>query len=46
MRAVIQRVSRASVVADGVQAGQIGLGLMVLLGVEVQDGPEVDMAQV
>lgn len=46
MRAVIQRVSRASVVADGAQAGRIGRGLMVLLGVEVADGPEVDMAQV
>lgn len=46
MRAVIQRVSRASVVADGQQAGRIGRGLMVLLGVEVADGPEVDTAQV
>lgn len=33
-------------VADGAQAGQIGRGLMVLLGVEVADGPEVDMAEV
>lgn len=46
MRAVIQRVSRASVVADGEQAGQIGPGLMVLLGVEVADGPAVDMEHV
>lgn len=46
MRAVIQRVSRASVVADGAQAGRIGPGLMVLLGVEAADGPGVDMAQV
>lgn len=46
MRAVIQRVSRASVVADGAQAGRIGRGLMVLLGVEVADGPEVDHSQV
>lgn len=46
MRAVIQRVSRASVVADGAQAGRIGRGLMVLLGVEVADGPEVDLSQV
>lgn len=46
MKAVIQRVSRASVVADGAQAGRIGRGLMVLLGVEVADGPEVVMAEV
>lgn len=46
MRAVIQRVSRAKVVADGTLTGTIGRGLMVLLGVEVADGPEVDMAQV
>lgn len=46
MKAVIQRVSRASVVADGVQAGAIGQGLVVLLGVEQADGPEVDMAEV
>lgn len=46
MRAVIQRVSRSSVVADGAQAGRIGRGLMVLLGVEAADGPEVDMEQV
>lgn len=42
MRAVIQRVSRASVVADGVETGRIGRGLMILLGVEVADGPAVD----
>lgn len=46
MKAVIQRVSRASVVANGVQAGQIGKGLMVLFGVEVADGPDVNMAEV
>lgn len=46
MRAVIQRVSRASVVADGAQAGRIGRGLMILLGVEAADGPGVDMTQV
>ncbi len=46
MKAVIQRVSRASVTADGHQAGRIGRGLMVLLGVEAADGPDVDMGEV
>ena len=46
MKAVIQRVSRASVTADGTQAGRIGAGLMVLLGVESADGPEVDTSEV
>ncbi len=39
MRAVIQRVSRAEVRVDGVVVGSIGPGLLVLLGVGVQDGP-------
>ena len=46
MKAVIQRVNRASVTADGAQAGRIGAGLMVLLGVESADGPEVDTSEV
>ena len=46
MRAVIQRVTHASVVANGVPTGAIGPGLMILLGVEVADGPEVSMADV
>lgn len=46
MKAVIQRVSRASVTADGRPAGRIGPGLMVLLGVEAADGPGVDMGEV
>ena len=37
MRAVIQRVSSASVVSDGVLTGNIGPGLMLLLGVAKGD---------
>ena len=43
MRAVVQRVSRASVAVRGETAGQIGLGLLVLLGVG-QDDTEADAA--
>ena len=37
MRAVIQRVSRANVVVDESITGKIGVGLVVLLGVEKGD---------
>ncbi|MDE6452747.1 MAG: D-tyrosyl-tRNA(Tyr) deacylase [Muribaculaceae bacterium] len=40
MRIVIQRVSRASVTADGELTGSIGPGLMVLVGVEHGDTPD------
>jgi D-tyrosyl-tRNA(Tyr) deacylase len=40
MRAVVQRVARASVTVDGNTVGQIGQGLMILLGVTHGDGEE------
>lgn len=40
MRAVIQRVSSASVTIDGATKSAIGLGLLVLLGVGHEDGQE------
>ncbi len=40
MRAVIQRVTRASVTIEGRVAGEIGAGLLVLLGVSKTDHPE------
>ena len=40
MRAVVQRVSRAGVVVDGRTVGQIGPGLLVLLGVAGHDRAE------
>jgi D-tyrosyl-tRNA(Tyr) deacylase len=38
MRALVQRVSRASVSADGRELAAIGPGLLVLLGVGARDG--------
>jgi D-tyrosyl-tRNA(Tyr) deacylase len=43
MRAVIQRVSRASVSVDGKCAASIGRGLLVLLGIGLED-TETDAA--
>lgn len=40
MRAVVQRVTSASVTVDGRIAGKIGAGLLVLLGVSRTDNPE------
>jgi D-aminoacyl-tRNA deacylase len=38
MRAVVQRVSRASVTVDGVRVAETGRGVLVLLGVASTDG--------
>ncbi|NAY92348.1 D-tyrosyl-tRNA(Tyr) deacylase [Muricauda sp. JGD-17] len=40
MRAVVQRVSKASVVVDGKSISSIGQGLLVLLGIEDADVKE------
>jgi D-tyrosyl-tRNA(Tyr) deacylase len=37
MRAVVQRVSRASVTVEGETTGKIGRGLLVLLGISADD---------
>ena len=40
MRAVLQRVSRARVLVGAETVGGIGIGLLVLIGVAADDGPE------
>lgn len=40
MRALIQRVARASVSVDGREVGRTGKGLVVLLGISKEDGEE------
>lgn len=40
MRTVIQRVSTASVVIEGIEKARIGAGLLILLGVEHDDTEE------
>lgn len=40
MRVVLQRVTRASVTVDGEAVGEIGPGLVVLVGVGQEDGPD------
>ncbi len=40
MRALVQRVSQAAVDVEGERVAQIGPGLLVLLGVAVEDGAE------
>lgn len=44
MRAVLQRVSRARVTVDGNVTGEIGHGLMILLGVGKEDASPVATA--
>jgi D-tyrosyl-tRNA(Tyr) deacylase len=40
MRALVQRVSRASVTVEGERVAEIGPGLLVLLGITHDDRPE------
>jgi len=40
MRALIQRVTEAAVVVDNATVGEIGIGLLVFLGIEAADSQE------
>ena len=40
MRAVVQRVSQARVLVEGAVVGEIGVGLLVLLGIERDDSEQ------
>jgi D-tyrosyl-tRNA(Tyr) deacylase len=40
LRALVQRVSEAAVSVDGDEIARIGRGLLVLLGIRTDDGPE------
>ncbi|HVN70408.1 MAG TPA: D-aminoacyl-tRNA deacylase [Desulfomonilia bacterium] len=40
MRAVVQRVSGASVTVNGEVVSRIGMGLCCLVGIEAEDGPD------
>lgn len=44
MRAVVQRVTQGSVTVDGKVLSQIGLGLMILLGIGPEDNEEKAVA--
>jgi D-aminoacyl-tRNA deacylase len=44
MRAIVQRVSRARVTAEGRVTGEIGAGLMILLGIGRKDGSAVALS--
>ena len=43
MRCVVQRVASSSVTSEGVPAGQIGPGLMVLIGDGGKDSEPADL---